>query len=51
MLRSVEQAVTDASLRARAAELGRAIRSEPEGIGAAVDLIERAFCPEARVQA
>ena len=40
---AIRQAVGDSGLRERAAELGRQIRAEPDGVTAAVHLIESAF--------
>ena len=40
LAQAITQAVNDASLRARAAELGRCIREEPDGVETAVEIIE-----------
>ena len=40
---AIGQAVKDQALRQRAAELGEAIRAEPDGVQAAVRLIETAL--------
>jgi UDP:flavonoid glycosyltransferase YjiC (YdhE family) len=40
---AMRQAVSDPQLREKAAELGRQIRAEPEGVTAAVRLIENAL--------
>jgi sterol 3beta-glucosyltransferase len=44
---AIEQALADGPIRERAAELGRRIRAEPDGVAAAVRQIEQALCAEA----
>jgi sterol 3beta-glucosyltransferase len=43
---AIIQALQDGSIREKAAALGREIRSEPDGVRTAVQIIERHFCPE-----
>ena len=48
LAQSITQALSDADMRRRAAELGAAIRTDPDGVTEAVGLIEQALAASAR---